>query len=179
MRNSERGFSFAELLIAVAIVGIASIGISLGLLALFPAAAIAALELTGRRLRRYFIPRVPTSAARPQPVPQPQPALRLQAAPPSATVQVSEVHRLEMNPYQVLRIQRSATLTEIEDAYCLMRKLSFYGTVRDPLAIIDLAHDLLKDPESRREVDEALRHHDQPAAFAPRYASPRGPLMGA
>ena len=59
-----------------------------------------------------------------------------------------------------------------------MRKLNFYGTVRDPLAIIDLAHDLLKDPESRRQVDEALRHGDPPAAIAPLRAAPRRPLTG-
>jgi len=73
-----------------------------------------------------------------------------------------------MNPYQVLRIQRSATRKEIDDAHCLMRKLSFYGTVKDPLPIIDLAHDLLMDPESRREVDEALRRGEFPAVRSAR-----------
>jgi len=81
-----------------------------------------------------------------------------------------------MNPYQVLRIQRSATRKEIDDAHCLMRKLSFYGTAKDPLALIDLAHDMLVDPESRREVDEALRHGElQVIRFADRHVARRLP----
>jgi len=126
-------------------------GTPVWLLALIPVAAI------GWRIakRRFGLdtPRIPAAAHAGRHAPPPRPASH-------------DPSRIEMNPYQVLRIQRTATAREIDDAYCLMRKLNFYGTVRDSLAIIDLAHDLLMDPDSRREVDEALRHGESFAAHA-------------
>ena len=155
-RDSERGFSFSELLARAAETASAIC------LWLVDALLWAVVALRNTRRRARGIPAtafVPSRATRPHVPP-------VQIHRPAS--QRPEGSRLGMNPYQVLRVQRSATMKEIDDAYCLMRKLSFYGTVKDPLPIIDLAHDLLMDPESRREVDEALRRGEFPAVRSAR-----------
>ena len=156
MQRTVRGFSFAELLARAAET---ASNICLWLVDVLLWAVVA---LRNARRRARGIPAtafVPSRATRPH-----VPAVQIHR--PAA--QSRESSSLGMNPYQVLRIQRSATMKEIDDAYCLMRKLSFYGTVNDPLVIIDLAHDLLMDPESRREVDEALRHGEYPTVRSAR-----------
>ncbi len=133
-------------------------GVSFWILAA-PLTAIVAWQIARRRGRGIPLPPfVSSRPARPQ---------GPHAETPHPAAQPAEGARVEMNPYQVLRIQRTATTKEIDDAHCLMRKLNFYGTVRDSLALIDLAHDLLMDPVSRREVDEALRHGESPAGQTP------------
>jgi hypothetical protein len=144
-------------------------GMSLWILAV-PLGVIVAWQVARRRVGGISWPAfIPARVARPHVPHAPPVPNALHARPhaePLPSASPPESPRLEMNPYQVLRIQRTATAREIDDAYCLMRKLSFYGTVRDSLALIDLAHELLMDPESRREVDAALRHGGSAAGSA-------------
>ncbi|MGH9867512.1 MAG: J domain-containing protein [Candidatus Polarisedimenticolia bacterium] len=82
------------------------------------------------------------------------------------------------NPYQILRVQRTATPAQIDDAYYRMRRLVSYGEGIKEDAI-NLAYAILSDPQRRARIDEALeRRNPHPQAMAQHGGAPRGAQAG-
>ncbi|MGA7730049.1 MAG: DnaJ domain-containing protein, partial [Chloroflexia bacterium] len=85
-----------------------------------------------------------------------------------------------MNPYEILRISPSASVSEIEDAYDALfdeyepRAQEGHADAIDALNALNDARDTLVDPNRRAKLDARLARAEQPApAPKPKAAPPR------